>query len=68
MPGILGNYKIGRTLGQGASCKVKLGYDLTTNQKVAVKIMKSNIDEKVKALIMTEVAAMSILKHENVVQ
>jgi serine/threonine protein kinase len=39
MPGILGKYKIHRTLGQGASCKVKLGQEIDTGKKVAIKIM-----------------------------
>jgi serine/threonine protein kinase len=67
MPGIIGNYKIHRTLGQGASCKVKLGFEISSGRKVAVKIMNKNIDEKIKKLILTEVSAMSILKHQNVV-
>jgi serine/threonine protein kinase len=52
----------------GASCKVKLGYDLNSNRKVAVKIMKDNLDDKMKKLILTEVAAMTVLQHPNVVQ
>jgi len=67
MPGILGKYQIHRTLGQGASCKVKLGQEIETGKKVAIKIMSQNIDEKVKKLILTEVSAMSILKHDHIV-
>ena len=48
MPGILGRFQILKTLGQGASCKVKLGRDVQTRQTVAVKIIKDNMDEKMR--------------------
>jgi serine/threonine protein kinase len=51
----IGKYEILRTLGSGASCKVKLGLDTTTNRKVAIKIMNDNMDAKMKELLMTEV-------------
>ena len=40
MPGMIGKYEISRTLGSGASCKVKLGRDSETGDRVAVKIMR----------------------------
>ena len=68
MPGEIGKYQIGRTLGSGASCKVKLGVDSTTGKKVAVKIMKENMDQADLALIKTEVEALQGLKHINIVE
>jgi len=68
MPGYIGNYQIGRTLGSGASCKVKLGVDLTTGKKVAVKIMKEDMDQADLAMIKTEVEALQGLKHINIVE
>jgi len=56
-----------RTLGNGASCKVKLGLDTETGRKVAVKIMNDNMDDKFKELVLTEVKAMSELKHQHVI-
>lgn len=41
----LGEYRLGKTIGQGAFSKVKLGYHKETGQKVAIKI----IDKKVAA-------------------
>ena len=42
----LGRFEIGRTLGRGGSCKVKLGYDTENfNQKVAIKIINDDLDE-----------------------
>lgn len=68
MPKILDNkYLLVKTIGRGASCKVKLGTDLEANRPVAIKIMKSTLDEKLKALIMNEVSAMDVLSHENIV-
>ena len=63
----LGNYNVMRTLGKGASCKVKLAQHQETGKKVAIKIMNNNIDASLKALVMTEVKAMDQLKHENVI-
>ena len=44
MPGTLQKWRVLRTLGSGASCKVKLGEDQETGQKVAIKIMNSELD------------------------
>jgi serine/threonine protein kinase len=39
MPGTVGIYDVSRTLGTGASCKVKLGRNSQTGEKVAIKFM-----------------------------
>jgi hypothetical protein len=42
----IGPFKIGRTLGDGVSCKVKMGYDTSNNnKKVAIKILKKDMSE-----------------------
>ena len=41
----IGKYKIFRTLGSGASCKVKLGFDTVSKKKVAVKIIKADLGD-----------------------
>jgi serine/threonine protein kinase len=63
----IGRFEILRTLGTGASCKVKLGLDTDTGRKVAVKIINDNMDPKMKELVITEVAAMAKIQHENVI-
>jgi len=68
MPGKIGKYNIMRTLGQGASCKVKLGLDTETGRKVAVKIINDNMDVNMKNLILTEVKAMGKLKNDHVIK
>ena len=68
MPGTIGRFEITKTLGSGASCKVKLGYDTETGRKVAVKILNDGLDEKMKELVMTEVEAMSHLKNQHIIE
>jgi serine/threonine protein kinase len=67
MPGTLGKYNIMRTLGKGASCKVKLAQDPETGKKVAIKIMNDNMDPNLTQLVMTEIKAMDQLKHKHVI-
>ena len=63
----LGKYNVMRTLGKGASCKVKLAQDPNTGKKVAIKVMNDNMDPNMKQLVMTEVKAMDQLKHKHVI-
>lgn len=39
----IGNYLIGKTLGQGTFGKVKLGIHIPTSEKVALKILDKSI-------------------------
>ena len=64
---MISKFKILRTLGTGASCKVKLGQDTSTGKKVAVKIIKSDIDDETMNLLVSEISALSKVKHENVI-
>ena len=42
----VGNYNIGQTLGNGASCKVKKGCSPNdTNTPIAVKLLKEKMDD-----------------------
>ncbi|KAI3654153.1 hypothetical protein MP228_000872 [Amoeboaphelidium protococcarum] len=43
---LLGEYKIGRTVGEGAFSKVKIATHKQTNQKVAIKIIKKDEEER----------------------
>ena len=61
MPGKIGKYEILRTLGSGASCKVKLALDKESGRKVAIKIINDNMDKALRQLVMTEVKAMEKL-------
>lgn len=64
----IGKYEIKRTLGSGASCKVKLGVDTTSGRKVAIKLMNTDLDAKMMELINTEVQALQAIEgHDNVI-
>ena len=41
----LGKYRVLKTLGSGGTCKVKLGFDVENNRKVALKILKTDLSE-----------------------
>lgn len=41
---------------------------MQTGAKVAVKIMNDNMDDKMQELVITEVQAMSKLKHMNIIE
>ena len=65
----IAHYKIYRTLGSGASCKVKLGMDQKSMRKVAVKILNRAMRDKELEFVKEEVAALKkIKKHKHVVQ
>ena len=57
----IGRFELRKTLGSGASCKVKLGIDTATGNKVAVKILNDNLGDAMKGVVMNEVKAMSDL-------
>ena len=54
----LGKYNIGRTLGSGASSKVKLATDSETGQKVAIKIFNEGMYYKLYDLVNVELKAL----------
>ncbi|XP_044484237.1 CBL-interacting serine/threonine-protein kinase 1-like isoform X3 [Mangifera indica] len=66
----LGNYELGRTLGEGNFGKVKLAKKLDSGQAFAVKILEKNriIDLKITDQIKREIATLKLLKHPNVIR
>ena len=64
----IGKYQIYRTLGAGASCKVKLAKNLETGQKCAVKIFLPELEQEAVDLLMNEAKTMATLDHPNVVK
>ncbi len=66
MPVILNDtYELGRTLGSGVSCKVKMGRD-SNNTRYAIKIMKQS--EEIQECIDSELDVLRHLKHRNIVR
>lgn len=66
----VGKYFLTKTLGQGAFSKVKLGIHETTEERVAVKIMKKQrlLQEGLIDQVKREISIMKLIKHPNVVQ
>jgi len=67
MQGKIGVFEIIKTIGTGASCKVKLGIDTRNGKKVAIKVIKNDMEQKLKDLLQVEVKAMACLSHDNIV-
>ena len=55
MTGQIGKYTLIKTLGSGATCKVKLAQNQETGEKVALKIIKKNIDKSYNEYLVTEI-------------
>jgi len=51
MQGKIGVFEIIKTIGTGASCKVKLAIDTRNGKKVAIKVIKEGMEQKLKDLI-----------------
>lgn len=68
MTGQIGKYVLIKTLGEGATCKVKLAQNQETGEKVALKIIKKNIDKSYSEYLITEIQAMSVLDNQNVIK
>jgi len=69
--GQLGDYILIRTIGQGTTGKVKLGYNVENHQQVAVKIInKSSFETKpnLQAKIQREIALMKLVDHPHVLK
>lgn len=66
----VGNYIIGKTIGEGSFSKVKLGTHLVTNKRVALKIIeKAKITESADVQRITrEIQILKLLNHPNVVR
>ena len=65
MPTTLGKYILGRELGSGVSCKVKLAKD-DSNTRYAIKILKSS--QEFDELAQTEINALAALDHVNIIK
>ncbi|OMO53397.1 hypothetical protein CCACVL1_28671 [Corchorus capsularis] len=66
----LGNYELGRTLGEGNFAKVKLANNIHSGKPFAIKILDKTkiIQLNITDLIKREIATLNLLKHPNVVR
>ncbi|KAJ0984235.1 hypothetical protein J5N97_002591 [Dioscorea zingiberensis] len=69
-PASVGKYHLGRTIGEGTFAKVKLGLNMDTNHKVAIKIIdkKMVLDNKLMDQVKREISTMKLLHHPNIVK
>jgi len=68
--GMVGDYRLEKTIGQGTYGKVKLGIHVKTNEKVAVKIIeKSQLQsQKQIARLQREIRFLKLLYHPHIVK
>ena len=66
----IGKYILGKSIGEGTFGKVKLGRHITTNEKVAVKILeKSKITDVTDVeRVSREIHILKIVQHPHVIQ
>ena len=66
----IGNYILSNTIGTGTFSKVKLGIHLSTQQKVAIKILDRDKikDENDIERISREIQILKVLRHNNIAQ
>ncbi|KAH7671765.1 Non-specific serine/threonine protein kinase protein [Dioscorea alata] len=66
----VGKYHLGRTIGEGNFAKVKLGFNMDTNDRVAIKIIdkKMVLDNKLMDQVKREISTMKLLHHPNIVK
>ncbi|RKO94681.1 kinase-like domain-containing protein, partial [Blyttiomyces helicus] len=68
---VLGDYQVGKTIGQGAFSKVKIGFHKETGQKVAIKIIdKKQIAAKAKKAKEAQEALQLLMRldHPNIIR
>ena len=67
----IGDYAVLKTIGVGGSCKVKLGQHIVTKEFVALKILRSDIEDKFiewKPFFENEIKIMKDIDHKNIVK
>lgn len=67
----IGNYLLGKTIGEGSFARVKQGFHVLTGEKVAVKIIdkkRAHQDKYVARNMRREAKIMQMIRHPNIVQ
>ncbi|KAL7197779.1 hypothetical protein ACSBR2_020325 [Camellia fascicularis] len=66
---LMSNYRLGKTLGAGASGKVKLALHIVTGIKVAIKILaRQSIDDSAAEKVRREIKILKLFSHPHVVR
>ncbi|KEG06137.1 serine/threonine protein kinase [Trypanosoma grayi] len=66
----IGKYQLGKTLGAGNFSKVKMGTDMETGEKWAIKIIDKEqlVREHMEEQLKREIAVMKLLRQPNIIQ
>ena len=66
----IGDYTIGKTIGEGTFGKVKLGIHKMTGEKVAIKILEKKriIDVADIERVSREIHILKLIRHPNIIQ
>ncbi|PKA60441.1 CBL-interacting protein kinase 9 [Apostasia shenzhenica] len=66
----VGQYELGRTLGEGSFAKVKFARNVQSGDNVAIKVLDKNLVLRHKMIeqIKREISTMKLIKHPNVIQ
>jgi 5'-AMP-activated protein kinase, catalytic alpha subunit len=66
----IGDYTVGKTIGEGTFGKVKLGYHNMTGEKVAIKILEKKriIDVAEIERVSREIHILKLIRHPNIIQ
>jgi len=64
---LIGNYRLGATVGAGGYAEVRLGHHATTNNKVAIKCIKNDHeDQPYMDRLAREIALLRVLDHQHI--
>ncbi|RKO96071.1 Pkinase-domain-containing protein, partial [Caulochytrium protostelioides] len=65
----IGNYELGKYIGEGNFAKVRLSTHIPTGEKVAIKIIdKAKLDKITAKKLFREVRIMKLLNHPNIIR
>jgi 5'-AMP-activated protein kinase, catalytic alpha subunit len=66
----IGNYLLGKTIGEGTFGKVKLGHHIQTEEKVAIKILEKDriCDVSDVERVSREIHILKLIRHPNIIQ
>ena len=67
---LLGNYILQKTIGEGTFGKVKLGYHILTNEKVAIKVLQKDkiLEPEDMERVNREIRILKKLKNRNIIK
>ena len=66
----IGDYSMGKTIGEGTFGKVKLGYHKMTGENVAIKILEKKriVDVADIERVAREIHILKLIRHPNIIQ